>query len=211
LDSFFLYNLIDFLAKINIHFLNLNELEYSDTNAIMLKEQGYKTKDAISYAIKGSHNLAINLLSYIEKNYPKMNVHYCTAKLKDHVQMRNRIKHRAKSIKQPFDRLSEDGTLIRGSIYLNELYPSKNYKEKLRKLSSSKRKYLESDLKELKKILKKEFNLKHLELDKDKLRLLTSEKEIKFLAKKIEPTLFKLAVVEEYPTYDAFQVEVEFL
>jgi hypothetical protein len=185
--------LVDFLNT-NIDFLNLNELEYSDTNAMHLEGKSFKTKDKLSYAIKGSQALAFKILKYIRKKYPKMNVHYCTAKLKDKVQMRNRIKLRSTSIKKSFDKVSEDGTLIRGAIYLDD----------------SIKKNIPKSLSALKKILEKEFKIS-LEVDSRKRRLLTSEKTVRMLSKKISPKLFKLAIVEEYPTFDAFEVEVHFL
>jgi hypothetical protein len=159
-----------------------------------LEGKSFKTKDKLSYAIKGSQDLAFKILKYIKKNHPKMNVHYCTAKLKDKVQMRNRIKLRSTSIKKSFDKVSEDGTLIRGAIYLDD----------------SIKKNIPKSLSALKKILEKEFKIS-LEVDSRKRRLLTSEKTVRMLSKKISPKLFKLAIVEEYPTFDAFEVEVHFL
>jgi len=44
------------------------------------------------------------------KKYPKLNVHYCTAKLKDAVQLTNRIKLRAENIAKPYDLITETGT-----------------------------------------------------------------------------------------------------
>ena len=203
--------LIDFLIKAKVDFLNLNELEYSDTNADKLAEKGFKTKDARSYAIKGSQDLAFKLIKYIEKKAPNLNIHYCTATLKDKVQMRKRIKLRANSIKKSYDSVSEDGTLIRGIIYLNELAPLGNYKKKINSLKPEKKQKLMAKLKELKSILKKEFNIENIETDRKKFRLLASVKTVKNLAKKITPKLFKLAIVEEYPTYDEFEVEIIFL
>jgi pyruvate formate-lyase activating enzyme-like uncharacterized protein len=192
-------SLIDFLIKANIDFLNLNELEYSDTNANHLAEKGYKTRNRLTYAITGSSELALKLLRYIEKKSPSFNVHYCTAKLKDSVQMRNRIKLRLSSVKKPYDKVSGEGTLIRGAIYLGK------------SLGKSSRSSIIKNLQELRQILKREFKLKNLELDKSKLRLITSEKEILALSRKIAPKLFKLAIVEEYPTYDAMEIEIDFL
>ena len=200
--------LIDY-AQNKIDFLNMNEFEYSDTNAMHLEGRGFKTKNSLSYAIKDSEKSAFKILKYIEKEYPKLNVHYCTARLKDNVQMRNRIKLRANSIKKRFDKVSEDGTLIRGAIYLNELLPVN--KKRISSLNEKKRKDILKKLTELNTILKKEFRINEIIVDKQKLRLLTSEKTIRKLAEQITPKLFKLAIVEEYPTYDEFEVEIDFI
>ena len=74
--------LVDYFAE-KIDFLNLNELEISDTNSCELVDREFVTKDKLSYGVKGSQELAINLLKYYEDKYPKLNVHYCTCKLKD--------------------------------------------------------------------------------------------------------------------------------
>ena len=105
------------LAHNHISFLNINELEISDTNTCKLSEHGFKTKDKISYAIKGSHQQALKLLAYIKINHPHLPVHYCTAKLKDSIQLKNRLILRAKSIKQPYELVSADGMLLKGIIF----------------------------------------------------------------------------------------------
>lgn len=203
--------LADFLIKIKIDFLNLNELEYSDTNANHLAERGYKTRNSLTYAIKGSHESGLRLLKYIEKKSAKMNVHYCTAKLKDKVQMRKRIQLRADSVKEPFDIVSKDGTLIRGAIYLNEMLPSHGYKKKLASLNHKKKGGFIKKLNELRELLRKEFGIKGILLDDKKLRLITSRKTVQSLASRIKPKLFRLAVVEELPTYDAMETEIDFI
>ena len=108
------------LAHNHINFLNINELEISDTNTCKLQEHGFKTKDKISYAIKGSHQQALKLLQYIKAHHPKLPVHYCTARLKDSIQLKNRLILRAKNIKKPYELVSADGMLIRGIIFANQ-------------------------------------------------------------------------------------------
>jgi uncharacterized protein len=113
--------LIKYVSK-HIDFLNLNELEISDSNGNKLLEMSYICKNEQSYAIKGSHEMAIKLLNQIKKQKTineqnkELPVHYCTSKLKDGVQMANRIKIRAKSIKKPYEVMTEDGMLILGII-----------------------------------------------------------------------------------------------
>jgi hypothetical protein len=107
--------LINF-AKDKVDFFNLNELEYSDAKHNKLAELGYITKNDYSYGIKGSEELALELL----EQFPNLNIHYCTSKLKDSVQLLNRLKLRGKNIKNDFDILTEDATLIRGAIYGNK-------------------------------------------------------------------------------------------
>lgn len=193
--------LIDFIYNI-VDFLNMNELEYSDSNAFRLS--GFKTK-ALSYAIKGSDELAKRLLKYISKNY-NLNVHYCTVKLKDKVQLGNRLKLRATNIAKPYDIVTSEGTLIRGALYLPNLMPTFSYRKKLEKLSSKK-----MIIKKLKLIMNKlikenNINKNLICVDKQKLRILISPK----LLKDIKTELVK-AIVEEYPTYDQLELEIDFV
>jgi hypothetical protein len=209
-------------------FLNLNELEIADNKVNKLLKLGYKPKNELSYAVNGSEELALNLLNFVEKNRLEINVHYCTATLKDKVQLANRIKRRAKNIAKAYDKITQDGTLIRGSIYLSSLKPGFKYREKIKKIVNNtklKNKYL-AELKIIKDNIKKDFKVKNIEVDKNKLRILTSVKEVKKIRDIIDKNLLKnitkdkkllknkdlsLAIVEEYPTYDQIELNVEFL
>ncbi len=202
-----------FLPKIN--FLNLNELEISDTNACHLVERKFHTKDRLSYGVAGSEELGKKLLNYINTTYPKTNVHYCTCKLKDAVQLRNRLKLRAQNMKRKFDIVTKDGTFIRGVIYLPELKPEFNYKKKIEKINSQKikKEKIMKKLNNMKKNLMTEFKIpaELIEIDDKKLRLITNIGVVEHLAKEIKKMKLIPAVVEQYPTYDQMEVNIDFL
>lgn len=197
--------LIDFMAD-KIDFLNLNELELAD-NAVWRNRKDVKCKDNMSYAIKGSDKLAKKLLKCCASL--GLRTHYCTCKLKDKVQLANRILLRAENIKQPFDTLTEDGMITRGALYLPELKPGFGYHEKLSKLAGSEKKKILNKLKSLREDILKQEELpgRMLLIDEHKLRLITSP----WLARIIEAKGLIKAVVTEYPTFDALELEVEFL
>ncbi|MDI6896118.1 radical SAM protein [Methanocella conradii] len=92
-------------------FLNLNELEFSDTNYMALKERGYTLRDDTSNAAQGSekigHEIVLNNIA---------NSRYCSSRFKDAVQLRERIKRVARNTARPFDEISADGTIIYGEI-----------------------------------------------------------------------------------------------
>ena len=203
--------LIDFLSKTDIDFLNLNELEISDTNANKLLEKGFKTKDKLSYAIKGSEQLALKLAKYADGKI--RNIHYCTAKLKDKVQLANRIKRRAKNIAQDYDIVNLDGILKRGAIYLNELKPDFGYRRKLESLNKESIKKLSLKLKEIKDKLMEEFHIPNnlINIDENKLRILIDLKILHHLKDRIKSKGLIPAVVEEYPTHDQLELSVDFL
>lgn len=187
-----------------IDFLNLNELEISDTNANRLRERGFRQKSCLSYAVKGSQELAKELLKHLAKT--KLNVHYCTAQTKDKAQLTRRIKRRALSVAKKFDFITTDGTLVRGAIYLKETKPGLDYQKRMSKINK---------LKIIKKLiqLKNRLNIPKdlIEIDKTRLRLLTSISIIDDVKEKIKRLKFIPAIVEEYPTWDAMPVDINFI
>jgi len=190
------------IAFINgkIDFLNINELELAD-NAVWRKAKSVRTKDNISYAIDGSDSLAKRLADHSASL--GVRTHYCTCKLKDAVQLATRVKRRAKMASLPTDKKMSDGMLLRGAIYLNELKPGFGYRKALYALSESDKGKILKQLYELKSKFKA-----RLFVDENKLRLLTSEK----IVRGISPgEKYARAVVLEYPTFDALELEVEFL
>lgn len=196
--------LIDYIAD-KVEFLNLNELERSDTTAAHYKldEMGYKTRDEISYGVEGSEKTALELLDYAKSK--GLIGHYCTAKLKDAVQLRTRIQRRAENAALETDEITTEGTLVRGVAYLPELSPGFGYHEKLKNV---KKEEIMPKLLELKEKLAK-IGIK-TSTDK-KLRLLMSEKQIRNKKEEIKKLGLKPAVVEEYPTEDATEVDIEFI
>lgn len=198
--------LIDFFFD-KVHFLNLNELEIADNNISTLTKLGYLTKDDLSYAVKDSESSAVELMNYaLEKNY-SLPIHYCSAKLKDSVQLANRIKRRAKNVKQKFDTLTCEGTLRRGAIYL--IKPEFEYKEWLKVSRDTKIEKLLN----IKDTLIKKLNIpaEQLYVDLDKLRVLTSRVIINNIKGKVKSMGLVPAMVEEYPTKDCFEVEIDFI
>jgi uncharacterized protein len=113
-------------VKDHVDFINLNELEFADVKHNTLDEKGFELKSDLSYAIKGSEELALRTL----EEFPKTNLHYCTSKLKNSVQFMNRLSLRAKSIKQKFD-------IIRGPALIRGVITSKESLEDMHKKVSS--------------------------------------------------------------------------
>lgn len=198
--------LIDFF-KDKIDFLNINELEISDTNAQELIKKGFLPKNNISYGVMGSEELAFEML----KRYSnELNIHYCTTTLKDRVQLAKRIKKRAKNVSKKYDKITKEGILVRGAIYLKEISPGFGYKKRL---ESANKKKIVNKLKRIRQRLGKKFKIANelIEVDNKKLRIVTSRKIIKKIAKELKKIGFVPAIVHEYPTWDQLEVEVEML
>lgn len=171
-------------SKGYIQFLNINELEVADNKQSYFGD--YHTKSPLSYAVKGSEETAFKIMNFCDS---KIKVHYCTAKLKDSVQLKNRIKLRAEKVKNKFDKVTKEGILKRNVIYLNKPGSQKTnqgLKEKLKKC-----------------------DIKDYIIDEKKDRAFVNQEDLK---KKIlkKYNLFPAKVLE-YPTYDNFLIEVDFV
>ncbi|MFH0862681.1 MAG: radical SAM protein [Candidatus Altiarchaeota archaeon] len=190
--------------NVGVKFLNLNQFEVSETNAKAMQERGYEAESDESFAVKGSGRMAIKLLEYCAKN-TKIRVHYCTVTLKDRVQLRNRLKRRAKNVAEEYDIVTDEGLLIRGAVYLKETVPSFGYHDAINGLKGQKRLKLRRKLDLARRRLKKDYGVGSplMEVDDKRLRILTGAWIVEELAQEIKDMGLKPAVVEEYPTWDA--------
>lgn len=103
---------IAFADDCELDFVNLNELEFSETNWRSLRALGFDVKDDVASGVEGSEELARHLLR-LDADVP---LHYCSASFKDGVQLRRRIMRRAKNVSRPHEVLTKDGTLVKGVI-----------------------------------------------------------------------------------------------
>ena len=106
LEEFILY-----LDKIRVDFINLNEFEICYPNSQFLKEKGFRLKKGTIASVENSRESA---LAIIKKLAPKISIkiHFCTIRAKDYYQLKNRYLRRAKSIKLPYEEITEEGLLI---------------------------------------------------------------------------------------------------
>lgn len=89
-------------------FLNLNELEFSETNAVELEKRGYVPSNDVSMAVLGSKEFSGSIKG--------KKIHFCSSVFKDAVQLRERFKRIAKRTARDFDEITDDGTLLYGMI-----------------------------------------------------------------------------------------------
>ena len=111
-----LIQLIEYASSVGVGFVNLNELEFSESNWSMMEKHGYEVKDEISSAVKGSEETAMRVL----KKCRKHNVHFCSSSFKDGVQLRKRLIRRAMNTSQDYQGITDDGTLLRGYLYAED-------------------------------------------------------------------------------------------
>ncbi len=104
--------LIDFSERMELDFINLNELEFSETNFNNLLGRNYSIKNDYESGATGSRDLAIDMV----RSHPEFTVHYCSASFKDGVQLKNRLKRRAKNVARRIDVITKDGTILKGVV-----------------------------------------------------------------------------------------------
>lgn len=97
-----------------ISFVNLNELEISDTNFNYIIKHYKMNKDG--YTAKGSKEAGLKILKLCERAKLKLNVHFCTAETKNFFQYQNRIKLREI---MPYGFRTKSGSVIYFAIYGN--------------------------------------------------------------------------------------------
>jgi len=166
-------------------FVNLNELEFSETNGRELLQRGFRLKSETSVAVDGSEEVAKTALGWARK-HTKLNVHYCPSSLKDSVQLKNRLIRKAKNIAKPHEEVTEDGLLYKGVI-LNVLREKLTYLR--RRLIS---RYRIHPMKIYLDIEKSRIEL-HWKIA---VRLASLESKLNF------------ALIEEYPTHDRLETTV---
>ncbi len=96
-----------------VGFVNLNELEISDTNFNFIKLR-YKLNND-TYTIKNSREAGLEILKRCEKERLGLKVHLCTARTKNLFQYKNRIKLRDIL---PFGFRTKEGSVRYFAIYL---------------------------------------------------------------------------------------------
>ncbi|HXW66589.1 MAG TPA: radical SAM protein [Thermoplasmata archaeon] len=101
------------LEGIGVDFVNLNELEFSETNEEKLHERGYRLDPRNGWGVRGSRALAERIVREAHVSIP---VHYCSSRFKDGVQLRQRLLRRAERTAPPFAQRTSDGTIVLGIV-----------------------------------------------------------------------------------------------
>lgn len=175
-------NLIRKLDEIEGVFINLNELEFSETNAANLNRRGFRLREDSAVAAEGSRECALTVAKWGAKN-ATLTIHYCSSIVKDSVQLRKRLIRKAFNVAKPHEEVNEDGLLFKGIITGLKT----------------------QELAEVHKYLMRKYRLKQDEiyLNREKKRIELHWRLAEKLAK-LEKNL-KFALVEEYPTQDRLE------
>lgn len=172
-----LSHLIDSVLEAGVDFINLNEFEFSETNWNRMEERGYVPKDEVSSAIAGSEETALAIM----KGHRRASIHFCSSTFKDGVQLRKRLIRRANRIAKEYDVVTNDGTLIKGVVYADDLDSAAD-------------------------LLRKEYEVPDvlIFIDKERNRMEVASWVLEELASELP---FKCYITEEYASADRLEVE----
>ncbi len=162
---------------LDLDFVNLNELEFSETNWDALRRAGHGVKDDVSAGAAGSEELALRLL----RTDISVPLHYCSSGFKDGVQLRRRIARRARNVRRPHEVLTHDGTLLKGAVETG-------------------------DPEGVARMLSCDYDVpaRLMWVDREKRRLEVAAWVLEEIAPELALTSY---IVEEYPTADRLEVE----
>ncbi len=178
-----LVRLVRTLDRIGVDFVNLNELEFSETNETKMHERGYRLDVRNGWGVHGSRAVARRVVRTPGLKVP---VHYCSSRFKDSVQLRQRLIRRAERTAPGFASRTEDGTVIYGIVETPKRENVARLAERVATLAGLARETYRVD-----------FERRRVEL---------SETDLRRVATRLRAPAF---VVEEYPTADALEVERE--
>ncbi|MCX6799165.1 MAG: radical SAM protein [Candidatus Diapherotrites archaeon] len=174
-----LREMIDFMKKNGVKFLNLNEFEFSDSNFGEMLRLGFRQEHEFTYAVKGSREAALRLMRYAR---PEIKVHFCPTFIKSGLQLRERLRRRALAIRKPFERVNADGFIEKATV---EVVPPAWAKKILKKFRGKK---------------------KFLFYNRKKNRIETTEPLAEKIAEEFGLRAFRLV---EYPCFDPWDFEKE--
>jgi hypothetical protein len=101
----------------DLDFLNINELEWGETNAAEMRSRSLHPEDSVHNAVAGSRDWAFSISRH-------ENVWFCSSAFKDSVQLRKRLLRVARNTARAFDEITEDGTVVYGLVENVRPFPS---------------------------------------------------------------------------------------
>ncbi|MFN3268235.1 MAG: radical SAM protein [Zestosphaera sp.] len=103
-----LRNLIEDGYRLGVRFINLNEMEVSESNYAGILSKGFKVNpDGLT--VRGSREAALQAMHWVLEEGLAVNIHYCPARFKDKYQYRRRLIKRFKRTRLPYETLGREG------------------------------------------------------------------------------------------------------
>ncbi|MEZ0345111.1 MAG: radical SAM protein [Infirmifilum sp.] len=106
-----LIEIAELAEKYELSFINLNELEFTETNNSSLLLRGYKMNSDYRSAY-GSRGTALKVIRYARAKNLNLTVHFCPVAVKDYQQTGLRYFRTGNMIARPYQFLTDDGTTL---------------------------------------------------------------------------------------------------
>lgn len=100
------------LEEAGVDFLNLNELEFAEPNALSLLGRGYILGDDYISA-RGSREAALEVVRRASEEGLDVSVHFCPVIVKDRYQTGLRLFRRSQLVARPYEKVTDEGTLLK--------------------------------------------------------------------------------------------------
>jgi pyruvate formate-lyase activating enzyme-like uncharacterized protein len=182
--------------SIGVSFMNINELEASETNFERLRDLGMRLTSLDSASIEGSAETARHVIEWAVENLEHLTVHYCSARYKDAVQLRNRLLRRRENTIREFEEAVEDGPLLELGVIRARHGAT----------------ILHEQLEEIHGLLESEYDVPRemMNIDSQRMRIEIAGWILEELAEELHEKLshidgLEMGIVIEYPTWDRFQ------
>ncbi|MFX1580147.1 MAG: hypothetical protein ACFFBJ_10900, partial [Promethearchaeota archaeon] len=182
--------------EMGVSFLNINELEASETNFDKLVSMGMRLTSLESASIEGSAAMARDVLEWSQDGLQNLSVHFCSARFKDAVQMRRRLERRLERTIRGFEERDEqDPLLILGVI--RAVHGHRLTGEQLTMIHT---------------VLENQFDVPTnlMNIDETRLRIEVAPWIVEEIAEQLKEDLadikfLEIGVAFEYPTWDRLQ------
>jgi len=102
---------LEFLDEGAAEFCNVNEFEMSQGNFRRMQEEGFELREDHMSAVEDTREQVLEVMGDHER------VYFCTSVFKDAAQHRRRLKRMARTVRRPFDEVTDDGTLVYGKTW----------------------------------------------------------------------------------------------
>ena len=103
----FLKSLVRKALNLGVRFINLNELEFSESNYEALIMRGFRPSSRDGVAAEGSMETAIKLMNWVIREGFEISVHFCPAIYKDRYQFRRRMLRRGLRTRQFYEEIDD--------------------------------------------------------------------------------------------------------
>jgi pyruvate formate-lyase activating enzyme-like uncharacterized protein len=113
------------MEEIGVKYLNLHELEFWPANVDEMRKRGYMLKSSKIdpfyiqqvYPAYGSEESVFRLIEFALDNKLKLGINYCSSLAKKQVQHLNKRINSAKRIKEPHEKVNDNGLLEKAVVY----------------------------------------------------------------------------------------------